>query len=307
MTETKQNEFQLILQGEKHDIDANILAETIQNFDLIIREINEELKPEYPLNLRVKTFEEGSFEILFALLSDPTINTSLFSLLSKDNLSIAGNVISTFADILSIKDFLGGKKPSSIENTGDNQTKIENNKGEVKIVNKKSGDIIFNNPVINLTINNTFNTLKKETEIEGMKFVSDLNNQQVEILKSNFLEIANSDLSQKEIENIEIAETRNITKENTPLSIFKIVFDEKYKWQFLDNNGQKISATIKDKEFFEKVRKRELYFTNGDVLFADIEVTQEYNEIAKAYENKSYTITDIRDIKHQPTQMKIDI
>lgn len=304
---TKQNEFQLILQGEKHDIDAKVLAETIQNFDLIIRELSEELKPEFPINLRVKTFEQGSFEILFALLADPTINSSLFNMLSSESVSIAGNIISTFADLLSIKDFLGGKKPKSVENISDNLTKIENNKGEAKVINKRSGDIIFNNSVINVTINNTFNTLKGEPDIEGVKLISDLNNSQIEILKNNFDQISNTDLSQNEDENQAIEQNRNITKQNIPLSIFKIVFDEKYKWQFLDNNGQKISATIKDGEFFEKVRKGELYFTNGDVLIADLEIVQEYNEIAKAYENKSYTVTEINDIRHQPTQMKIDI
>jgi len=306
MTDIKQNEFQLVLQGEKHDIDAKILAETIQNFDTIVREINQELKPEFPISLRVKTFEEGSFEVLFALLADPTVNSSLFSALTKDNLNIAGTIISTFADLLSIKEFLAGRKPKSIENTSDNQTKIENSKGDIKIVNHKSGDLILNNPVINVTINNTFNTLKKETEIKGLEFVSDLNTSKIEIPKDKFDELITTDLLNTYSQTTEIQQKRTMPKIDVPLSIFKIVFDEKYKWQFLDNQGQKISATIKDKDFFERVRKRELYFTNGDVLIADLEIEQEYNEIAKAYENKSYTIVDIKDVRHQPTQLRID-
>ena len=40
-----QNEFQLVLQGEKHDIDAKVLSETINNIDNLIAELNNEIKP----------------------------------------------------------------------------------------------------------------------------------------------------------------------------------------------------------------------------------------------------------------------
>ena len=42
-------------------------------------------------------------------------------------------------------------------------------------------------------------------------------------------------------------------------------------------------------------------------MFVDLEITQEYNQIAKAYENKSYVIIAIRDIKHNGQQSKLDI
>jgi hypothetical protein len=276
------------------------------NFNTLILELNQELKPEYPIELKVKTFDEGSFDIFFALLADPNISSTLFNVLNKDNLEIASNIISTLSDVFSIKQFLKGEKPKSIENTGDNQTKIENSKGDVKIINSKSGDIIFNNPTINITINNTFNTLKNETEISGLSLITNNEKQNVNILKEEFKEMA---LGLKNLteETAEVEPNKTILKNGMALSIFKIVFDDKYKWQFVNNEGQKISATIKDKGLFERVKKRELYFTNGDVIVADVEINQEYNEIAKAYENKSYSIIDITDIKQQPNQSKLEI
>ncbi|MDY3521944.1 hypothetical protein PG614_09915 [Riemerella anatipestifer] len=62
--------------------------------------------------------------------------------------------------------------------------------------------------------------------------------------------------------------------------------------------GHKISAKIKDRNFFERMKRNEVYFGFGDVMIVDMEIVQEFNEIAKAYENKSYTITNIREIKH---------
>jgi hypothetical protein len=306
MKKTLNNEFHIVLEGKSHEVDALTLSETIVNFNTLILELNQELKPEYPIELKVKTFDEGSFDIFFALLADPNISSTLFNVLNKDNLEIASTIISTLSDVFSIKQFLKGDKPKSIENTGDNQTKIENSKGEIKIINSKSGDIIFNNPTINITINNTFNTLKNETEIAGLSLITSSKDQNVNILKEEFKEMA---LGLKNIaeETTQIEPNKTILKNGMPLSIFKIVFDDKYKWQFVNNEGQKISATIKDKNFFEKVKKRELYFTNGDVIIANVEINQEYNEIAKAYENKSYSVIDITDINHQPNQSKLEI
>ncbi|HRB71843.1 MAG TPA: hypothetical protein PK776_08335 [Flavobacterium sp.] len=307
MTTLDKNEFELIFQGEKHEVTARTLAETISNFDILVNEINKELISEYPVKLKVKTFEEGSFEILFALFADPTINTTVFSILKKDNIELAGTIISTISDLFSIKQFLGGEKPSEIEKTMDNQTIVKNNKGDVKVINSKSGDIIFNNPVVNVTINNTFNSIGNEQDVTGVKFVSDLNEKQIEIPKNILKELAEQRLdTTDEIEQIS-EEKRVVRKQNEPLSIIKIVFEEKNKWQFLTKLGHKISALIKDNSFFERIKKNDVYFGFGDVMYVDIEVTQEYNQIAKAYENKSYVITAIREIKHNGKQSRLDL
>ena len=307
MIEIEKNEFEVVFQGKSHEIDAKILAETISNFNIIVNEINKELQPEYPLQLKVKTFDEGSFEILFALFAEPTVRDTVFAILQRDNIELAGTVISVISDLLSIKKFLKGEKPAEIEHTIDNRTIIKNNSGDVKVINSKSGDIIFNNPVVNLTINNTFNSLNGEKDITGLKFVSELNEKQIEIPNNIFREISENRLdSNEEIMQID-DEKRVVIKKNEPLSIFKIVFDEKNKWQFLTKLGHKISAIIKDNHFFDSVKRNDIYFGFGDVMLVDLEITQEFNQIAKAYENKSYIITSIIDIRHNGKQGKFEL
>ncbi|WLD23746.1 hypothetical protein NU10_13725 [Flavobacterium dauae] len=303
----EKNEFELIFQGNKHEVSARTLAETISNFDILVNEINKILIPEYPIELKVKTFEEGSFEVLFALFAEPTINQTVFSILKKDNIELAGTIISTISDLFSIKQFLAGEKPAEIEKTRDNQTIVKNNKGDIKVINSKSGDIIFNNPIVNVTINNTFNSIGNEQNLTGVKFVSNLNEKQIEIPKNILKDLAEQRLDiADEIEQIS-EDKRIVRKHNEPLSIIKIVFEQNNKWQFLTKLGHKISALIKDNSFFERIKKNDIYFGFGDVMFVDLEVTQEYNQIAKAYENKSYVIIAIRDIKHNGQQSKLDI
>ncbi|MBD8019026.1 hypothetical protein [Kaistella pullorum] len=308
MIEIKKNEFEVVFQGKNHEIDARILAETISNFNIIVNEINKELQPEQPLQLKVKTFDEGSFEILFAIFAEQTVRDTVFTILQKNNIEFAGTVISAISDLLSIKKFLRGEKPAEIENTKDNQTIIKNNSGEIKVINSKSGDIIFNNPVVNLTINNTFNALDGDKDVTGLKFVSELNEKQIEIPNSMFRKMSDNRLdSNEEIMQLIADGKRVIIKKNEPLSIFKIVFDEKNKWQFLTKLGHKISAIIKDHHFFERVKRNDIYFGFGDVMLVDLEITQEFNQIAKAYENKSYIITSINNIRHNGKQTKLEL
>lgn len=216
-------------------------------------------------------------------------------------------MISTISDLLSIKKFLGGAKPLEIEKTEDNKTIVTNNRGDVKVINSQSGDIIFNNPVINVTINNTIGTIGADKDVTGIKFISDLNAKQIEIPKNIFKDLSENRLDTSD-EIIQLDEDKRVvTKQNEPLSIFKIVFDEKNKWQFLTKFGHKISAIIKDNTFFESVKKNDVYFGFGDVMFVDLEITQEFNQIAKAYENKSYTITAIKEIRHNGKQGRLGL
>lgn len=299
------NEFHIVLEGKLHEIGATTISETIQNMNTLIYELNQELRPEYPIELKVKTFDKGSFDIFFTLLSDPNVPSTIFTVLNKDNLEIAANIISTLSDLLSIKQFLKGKNPRTFEKTFDNQTKIVNSTGDIKIVNSKSGDIIINNPTINITMNNTFNILKDKQEIDGLSLIGNKESENVKISSLEFQQMAAGLQEINRIIESDPEKNRTVTKKNMPLSIFKIVFDDKYKWQFVNGDGQKISATIKNKEFFEKVKAREIYFTNGDIIIADVEILQNYNEIAKTYENKIHTLIDIKEIRHQPNQSSL--
>lgn len=45
---------------------------------------------------------------------------------------------------------------------------------------------------------------------------------------------------------------------------------------------------------------------NGDILIADLEIDQVFNEIANTYENKKYIIKLVRDIKQHPKQFRLN-
>ncbi len=80
----------------------------------------------------------------------------------------------------------------------------------------------------------------------------------------------------------------------------KIVFEEKYKWEFYYKN-HKITAKIDDAEFFKKINSGEK-FGKGDVLRVELEIFQIKDEVADVFVNHSYRILKV--IEHRPRQQQ---
>jgi hypothetical protein len=301
MKERDVNDFNITFEGDINSIDVNLLTTTLLNFNTLIQEINKEGKTGKNVSLQIQTFQPGSYDIFCSLVGDSGVVNSLFSMLNKENLLFASSIIATLADILSIKEFLGGNKPESIVNKNDDSIIITNKDGQVKVTNKKAGDIIFNNPTINITINKTFSTLEGVDQIEGLSIKDNKGNNKFNITRDQFERL----YSPNEVleENPDFSKT--ITKSNVSLSVFKIVFERKYKWEFY-YDGIKITATIEDLSFYEKLLNRKIQFMNGDIMVVDLEIGQVYNPIANIFENKKYVVKQIHEIRHQPNQTSFD-
>ncbi len=92
---------------------------------------------------------------------------------------------------------------------------------------------------------------------------------------------------------------------NASLTVVKILFEENKKWDFV-YNGNKISARITDAFFNDKIDKSEIRFAKGDRLVGDLVIQQTWDEEYRAWVNKSYAITTIREFYQAPTQEKFD-
>ena len=83
-----------------------------------------------------------------------------------------------------------------------------------------------------------------------------------------------------------------IKPEEAILTIFKVVFEKGYKWQFY-YQGNKISADIKDETFYGKIDSG-AKFSKGDKLIADIEIKQTFDDSIQSYINKEYSVIKIK-------------
>lgn len=77
------------------------------------------------------------------------------------------------------------------------------------------------------------------------------------------------------------------------------------KWSF-NWQGLKISAAIKDPDFFDQLEARSIALRQGDALDADLAIVQRFLPAANVWENVSYTVTKVYSVKLGETQTTMD-
>ena len=84
--------------------------------------------------------------------------------------------------------------------------------------------------------------------------------------------------------------------------IVKLSFTNRYKWTFSDGNAT-FNAAIEDAEFFERVEKREITFTSGDLLYLRL-----HKRTIKVDHTitTSYTVRRVLEHHSAPTQMTLN-
>ena len=89
----------------------------------------------------------------------------------------------------------------------------------------------------------------------------------------------------------ELSEGERVLTEAATLNIVRLSFEEALKWDFY-YKGNKISAKIKDPNFYELIDKGES-FAKGDILEVELQIVQKWDESVNTYVNKSYHINRI--------------
>lgn len=270
-------DFKFKFEGQLHQVSANTLINSLINFSTVIQEINKTVNPDEQVEINIKATEKGSFYLWLALNVLENRNTIIES--TKD-------IITILVGLVALKERLEGKEPKKIKRDGD-KIKIHTN----------NGTIIFTDQVIwhnyqnqknQDAISNTFETLEEDISITGFEITDVKDKPLYRAERNNFEKLA----VKSEIEE----QNRKIIVEVADLYIFKIVFEDRYKWEFY-YKGNKIAATIIDKTFFNRIDEGEK-FAKGDTLTAEIEIRQLFDESVNTFVNNSYMIKKV--LEHTP-------
>ena len=286
-------DFKIKFDGEKHQIDANLLVNNLIHTTTIIQELNRNLDSGKKIEIKIKALEEGSFLIHIDLIE--TVLDGLKNLLTKENLETAGTIIAAFVGLIELKKFLKGKEPKSKENTG-NKVKIENEKGDVIYVENFVQNVYQNNTVVKDALSQSFETLENDSSITGYE-VTDKN-------EKTLVRVDRDEFEYMSLKSDEILDGERITTIAATLNIIRISFEEKLKSDFYFK-GNKISVKINDPEFYERVDKGES-FAKGDILEVELEIKQVFESSVNTFINKSYKVNRI--IRHigRNEQSKLD-
>lgn len=280
---TIDNNFKIKFDGQLHQLDANVLINSLIHTSSIIQEINRFLDTGKKIEIKVKSLEKGSFLIHIELLESAL--DSLKSLFTKDNVEIASAIVTVLGGLFAVKKFLKSRKPKSVEVKGD-KTKIINELGNVLIIENITYNIYENSSIVKDAISQNFDTINNDPSITGFEITDKDEKPIIRIEKEDF-----SDLSLK---SEEILNDERIIKEAATLNIVRLSFEESLKWEFY-YKGNKIAVKIKDPNFYELINKGES-FAKGDILEVELQINQKWEESVNTFINKSYQVNRI--IRH---------
>jgi hypothetical protein len=277
------NNFKLKFDGQLHQIDANILINSLIHTTSIIQEVNRHLDSGKKIEIKVKALEKGSFLVHIELIE--TALDSLRSLFTKENAELASALVTIFVGLIELKKFLKGKEAKSTETTGD-KTYIKNENGDVLVVENLTLNIYQNNPVVKDALAQNFDAINNDPSITGFEITDKDEKPVIRVEREEFADLS---LKSEEISNEE-----RIIREAATLNIVRLSFEETLKWEFY-YKGNRISAKIKDPNFHELINKGEA-FAKGDILEVELQINQKWDESVNTYVNKSYQVNKI--IRH---------
>lgn len=257
------NDFKIVFDSEKHEVDVETLIGCLMHTSNIVQEVNRSLGTEKKIEVKIKALEKGSFEVHIEL-----VEKLLYSIFSRENLTVASEIVSVVGGLYGFANWLKGRKPSKIENKGD-EVEITNDKDEKTIININVYNIFNENKAVRDNIAKQFSVLEKSEYIEGFKFES--NGISTCISEEDFSAVA----TKFDTLNNENKEPIREILTNRKILIIRPSFDKDLKWDFVFE-GQKLSAKMEDKAMIHIINQGE-EFSKGDFMLVDLEVIKFYD------------------------------
>lgn len=263
--------------GQNHQIDVQTFAYSVLNFATVIKETNKKLNAA-TVDIHIKAPERGSVivQLITTVTQDPT--------LIPNSVSFVADLVATVGGLYGIHHFISGRKTKKPEKI-DGSIRIELEDGSHMTVAEKIYNIYVDTPSIPNGISQHFSALNEDPAVSKFE-VSRPDG------KGKLIEVGREDYARLAIkQQFDTGNARTIT-ELAHLYIYKVVFDRTdRKWEFY-YNGNRISASISDDEFYQLIDRGEA-FAKGDQLRADIQVNQVFDESVGAYINQSFQITKV--------------
>jgi len=279
---TQLTDFGIKLTGDMDGVDANTLVDVLGNLSLAIHQINDDIQTNKSLKITIKHIQPGCYDIFLAI-KETLIDAIMQHLSTSSPTTSAAEIVAILSGIIGIRQFLKGDKPKEIKKDK-KQTIIINGDGNRLEIDSRTYNIFKEDQVVDAAIGKSFDTLSLDDAIKGFEIYDQNKKKLCKVERDCFDYMAiPSPVPENDI---------RIKPDEAILTIFKVVFEKGYKWQFY-YQGNKISAVIKDESFFSQIDEG-AKFSKGDKLIADIEIKQVFDKTIQAYVNKEYSVIKIK-------------
>ncbi len=281
----KSESMQISFDGQSHQIDANILVNTLIHYSTVIQEANNELSGgSRTVQVNINALKEGSFII------DISLSEGIKGLFSSDTITYLAGLSTIVGSVFQVYKHLKGKP---IKKSDDININIKGNNNQVNIQNVVK---IYNNRVVRQAISQSIETVSDAPEIESITLSGD-RIENVTFKRDDFPELIYTDFDNEDIRSDEIDEYVD-----AELVIIGMKFEKGGKWSFI-YNGFKIGIVVKDDILMQKIDEGER-FGKGDSIRVKMKITKKFNPEFNVYENKSYKIVEFYEhvIHHKAIQ-----
>lgn len=248
--------------GGEDTIDASLLADIIENFITLVDDTKSGISKETPVQLRVKAFQPGSFEVLFEAVTEIFASDK-----AANSLTVLSVLSSGVIGLFKLAKHIKGNKAAVVDENSVSVT-IENAEGaEVTVARNVYNTYIM--PGVNDTVAEVFDRLESDNTRDNLE-VSNAT-EKVSINKSEFIPLSRPYPMEKLSNRIV---TNTIT--DILIQIKKLDLMGNSKWEFYFNTL--IKATIQDEDFLNRVRSGEITFKAGDSLNVDLRFEHELDD-----------------------------
>ena len=278
-------------ESDSDSIDLNTLLLSQIHFGTILNEIKAEIAPDTDLKIKIKPLAKGS--VPFDIILDLSWLDSLFKTLNENKDTVA-LIVSTLLNLILIRKELKGRKPVNVE-VKDDKVIITTEDTSIE-VSRKVYEISQKNATIDVAMKKAFEAIDNDEDVSGIKILDDKKTPLLELPREDFPKLTTPN-------EVFEAETRTEPSRREALTIFKVVFDKGYKWQFY-LGGRKISASINDDAFMERINAGER-FAKGDTLVVELEANKVYDKSMDIFIEKDFTVTKVISHTPRPQQDKL--
>ena len=294
-----QNTLQIRYLGVSQQIDISTLVNSLLHISTMVQEINQDLNSFYSsdqtIEIRVNAFSSGSFAVQLELAARTP--ETLIKYLVKENTQIPLEIIPSMVSLIEVKKFLAGKSPQKVEKLKSGKVALWRKDGQKMSVGRNVYLMYARNGNLNDALDKNFDTLAQDSNIGGFEISNGRVSSTIRIEREDFKTLSRQNEILVEDSDIAIIP-------GTRLTVFKIVFHDKYKWQFY-YKGIKISARINDERFFKQIDEGKK-FSKGDTLICELQINKIFDRSVNTYVNKSYQINRVFQHLPRPEQGKFD-
>lgn len=297
---------------ENGEMDVRDLAPALLAFSDLVESANKALGGErrIKVTLNQNSIRAGSFDITMFLDCSFLEQIKLFTKTAEEvgladlmevlgwGTTAKGAAASIVVGVLSLIKYMKGKRPEKAGTDSEGHVEIILDDG-TKIITTEKTFIVYKNLECRKYIEKMMVPLE-EDGIEQFELRSPKtpdNKTPLEVVLKEEKEYFTAPPSSDNIEELPTSREEEIT-----VKVTSPVFVKGQKWRLSDGNST-FWASMEDKEFWDKVEKGELSFSNGDMLRIRYYIRQ---SVKGGTLSSDYIMTKVLDIRRHPIQIELD-